>query len=126
MNENFYNKTRMLVAFFVAMLVAIAVNLDNNFLALGAVLTGMLFVVLVRRKVGKKFTDERVEEIGKHAASWTYAIITPTIGITAVLLIFLGKGTPFLESLATLLSYITLFMLTIYSITYYFFKNKLS
>jgi len=53
-----YKQLRVVVAFFVGMIVSVAVLRDSYLLATMGVLTGMVFMVLVRSKA-KIRTDER-------------------------------------------------------------------
>lgn len=127
-----YRQARILVAFFVGAIVSIAVNLDSYLLATVGVFTGMLFLALVRSKT-KIVVDERESTIREKAAQMTYAIFTPTLGIGAFLLLFpslsklsvFSKGEfLFLESLGMIFAYLTLFLIAVYSISFYFLNKK--
>lgn len=132
MNRKTYKQLRVAVAFFVGMIVSIAVSRDSYLLALVGVLTGMAFMFLVRSKV-KLTTDERELAVQEKAARMTYAIFAPTLGIAAFLLLLPSKGGlsvfskgewAFVESLGMLFAYLTLFLITIYALTYHFFNRK--
>lgn len=132
MNRKTYRQLRILVAFFVGMIVSIAVSRDSYLLATAGVLTGMVFMFLVRSKA-KISTDERELTVQEKAARMTYAIFAPTIGIGAFLLLLPSKGGfsvfsngewLFIESLGMVFAYLTLFLITIYAISYHFFNKK--
>ncbi len=132
MNIKKYKQARVLVAFFVGAIVSVAVNLNSYLLATAGVLTGMLFLALVRSKT-KIVVDERENTIREKAAQMTYAIFTPTVGIGAFLLLFpslsklsvFSKGEfLFLESLGVIFAYLTLFLISVYSISFYFLNKK--
>lgn len=132
MNRKTYRQLRILVAFFVGMIVSIAVSRDSYLLATVGVLTGMVFMFLVRSKA-KISTDERELTVQEKAARMTYAIFAPTIGIGTFLLLLPSKGGfsvfsngewLFIESLGMVFAYLTLFLITIYAISYHFFNKK--
>lgn len=123
MNIKTYRQIRALVAFFVAMIVSISVVQENQVLAFVAVITGMLFMILARSKA-KVVIDEREKTIREKAAQLTYAIFAPTIGIGSFLLISFGKNNLYLESLGQVLAYLTLFLISLYAISYYFLNRK--
>lgn len=132
MNRKTYKQLRVAVAFFVGMIVSIAVSRDSYLLATVGVLTGMFFMFLVRSRV-KVTTDERELAVQEKSARMTYAIFTPTLGIASFLLLLPSRGGlsvfskgewVFLESLGMIFAYLTLFLISIYAITYHFFNKK--
>ena len=132
MNSKKYRQLRAISVFFVSMVVAMAVLMDSYILACTGVITGMVFLVFVRSQA--KFTlDEREQTIREKAAQLTYAIFAPTIGIGAFLLLFpsysglsvFSRGEfVYLESLGMVFAYLTLFLLVIYAISYFFLNKK--
>ncbi|NMB83963.1 DUF2178 domain-containing protein [Candidatus Roizmanbacteria bacterium] len=132
MNRKKYKQLRIIVTFFVSAVVSMAVIRDSYLLAATGVLTGMVFMVLVRVKA-KIRTDERESTIQEKAARMTYAIFAPTIGVAAFLLLLPSKGGIsvfskgewlFTESLGMVFAYLTLFLITVYAISYHFFNRK--
>jgi len=132
MDRKKYKQLRVIVTFFVSAIVSLAVIRDGYLLAATGILTGMVFMVLVRAKA-KIRTDERESTVQEKAARMTYAIFAPTIGIAAFLLLLPSKGGIsvfskgewlFVESLGMIFAYLTLFLITIYAISYHFFNKK--
>ena len=132
MNHKKYKQLRVVVALFVATLVILAVNLNSYLLSITSVATGMIFMTLVRSKAKIKI-DEREAAVREKAAQLTYAIFAPTIGIGAFLLLVpyqdispvFAKGEfVYLESLGMVLAYLTLFLIAIYALSYYFLNKK--
>jgi uncharacterized membrane protein len=132
MDRKKYKQLRVAVALFVGAIVAVAVIRDSYLLAAAGVLTGIVFLALVRSKV-KIRTDERELTIQEKAARMTYAIFAPTIGIAAFLLLLPSKGGIsvfskgewlYTESLGMIFAYLALFLITIYAISYHFFNKK--
>lgn len=131
MNRKKYKQLRVIVAFFVSILVSIAVSINNYFLLIATVSTGMIFMTLVRSKAKIKI-DEREKTVQEKAAQMTYTIFAPTIGLGSFLLLMFSSGTIpaakgefyYLESLGTVFAYLTLFLIAIYAISYYFLNRK--
>lgn len=132
MNRKTYKQLRVAVAFFVGMIVSTAVARDSYLLATVGVVTGMLFMFLVRSRA-KISTDERELTVQEKAARMTYAIFAPTIGFAAFLLLLPSKSGlsvfskgewVFTESLGMIFAYLTLFLIAIYALAYHFFNRK--
>ncbi len=132
MNRKKYKQLRVAVAFFVGMIISFAVLRDSYLLAAVGVMTGMLFMLLVRTQA-KIRTDERELTIQEKAAKITYAIFTPTIGLAAFFLLLPSKGGIsvfskgewlYIESLGMIFAYLSFFLIAIYAISYYFFSRK--
>ncbi|MFZ2024868.1 MAG: DUF2178 domain-containing protein [Microgenomates group bacterium] len=125
MNLKKYKQLRAAIAFFVAMIVSFAVTSNNYLLAFFGVVTGMMFLTLVRTKV-KITVDEREVSIREKAAQTTYAIFAPTIGFGSLFLILFARGEYiFLQSLGMILTYLTLFLIALYSISYFVLNRKM-
>lgn len=132
MDRKKYNQLRVVITFFVSAIVALAMTRNSYVLATAGVLTGMVFLALVRSKA-KIITDEREMTIREKAAHLTYAIFAPTIGIGAFLLLFpsysglsiFNRGEfTYLESLGMVFAYLALFLIAIYAISYHFLNKK--
>jgi uncharacterized membrane protein len=132
MDKKTYLRLRAGVALFVGMIVSIATVKDSYLLAAAGVITGMIFMALVRSKAKIK-VDEREVTIRQKAAQLTYAIFAPTIGIGAFLMLFptssklsvFSKGDfVYLESLGMIFAYLTLFLITIYALSYHFIGRR--
>ena len=132
MNRKKYNQLRTIVVLFVSVIVAIAVIKNSYVLSVIGVLTGMVFLVLVRSKAKIK-VDEREAAVQEKAARMTYAIFAPTIGIGSFLLlipsysglsIFARGDFVYLGSLGMVFAYLTLFLIALYAISYYFLNRK--
>lgn len=124
MNVKKYRKLRVLVIFFVSAIVGLSVSLDSYLLSCVGVLTGMIFLILVRSKT-KVTIDEREKTIREKAAQMTYAIFAPTIGIGSFFLLITAREEYyFLESLRMVLVYLSLFLIALYAISYYFLNRK--
>lgn len=132
MNIKKYRQIRALIIIFVGTIVGSAVAQDSYLLAGVGIFTGMLFLSLVRSKV-KITVDERERTIREKAAQLTYAIFAPTIGIGAFLLfipsnsglsVFAKGEFIFLESLGMVFAYLALFLIALYSLSYFFLNKK--
>jgi len=126
MNYKQFKKIKALTASFIAATVAIAVVYNNILLAIAGVSIGILFLFLVRKKTKAVLEDERIQSIGGRAARLTYAILTATIAFLSLIFIGTGRqtGEDGYELLGVILSYITLFSLALYSLSYKYISKK--
>jgi uncharacterized membrane protein len=119
-----FNTVRSLVTFFVAVTVAVAVIQNSYFLAVAGVVTGMLFIIVIRSKA-KITVDEREKTVREKAAQLTYAIFAPTIGLNAFVLTMIGRNNSAIMATGQTLSYLTLFLIILYAISYRIVNRKL-
>ncbi|MFA7654381.1 MAG: DUF2178 domain-containing protein [Candidatus Magasanikbacteria bacterium] len=117
---------RVLIASFISATVAMAIVYNNILLSLAGVLIGILFIFLVHKKTKAVLVDERIKSIGGKAARLTYTISTITIAFLSLMFTMTGKhtGQADYEMLGILLSYIALFNLALYSLSYKFISKK--
>lgn len=119
-----YQQVRAAIAVFIGMIVSFATVRNSMVLAVVAVVTGMLFLSAVRAKV-KIVIDEREQSVRQQAAQWTYAIFAPTLGLGSfVLFMFARDEYYYIEALAMVFSYLTLFLIALYAISYHFLNRK--
>lgn len=132
MNIKKYRQTRATIIFFIGAIILISIFLKIYLLAVISVLTGIFFLSVVRFKTNV-VVDEREQDIKEKAANTAYAIFTPTIGLGSFLLLFpsysglsvFSKGEfLYLESLGIIFAYLTLFLITLYIISFYFLNKK--
>lgn len=121
-----FNKFRVVVAFFIAIIVGSAVLLDNMILALVGVVCGIVVLYFLKKKTKGILVDERMNAISNKAAQAVYALVTPSIALASLILTMLGRqqGNSDLESLGVIFSYIVLTMLALYSIFYRYYSSK--
>jgi uncharacterized membrane protein len=126
MNYKQFKRMKLLIAFFISVTVAIAVVFNNLVLALAGVSIGILFLFLVRKKTKAVLIDERIQTIGGRAARLTYTILTITIAFLSLVFIGTGRrtGEADYETLGIILSYVALFSLALYSLSYKYFSKK--
>ncbi|QQS39111.1 DUF2178 domain-containing protein [Candidatus Woesebacteria bacterium] len=134
MNLKTYTVLRRLITFTVGLIVAMATVRGSYLLALTGIVTGCIFLVIVRSKAGIKI-DERDKLIREKAAQMAYAIFTPTLAIGTFLImfptlsdlsVFANGEFTYLESLGVIFAYLTLFLITVYAISYHFINRKFS
>lgn len=132
MDSKKYRQIRAVVAAFVGIVVSVSAVKSSYLLALIGVVTGMLFLVFVRAKT-KITVDEREKAIREKAANLTYAIFAPTIAIGSLILLIPSRGGIsvfskgefiYLDSLGIILAYLALFMIALYSISYFFLNRR--
>jgi len=128
MNYKQFKKINALVASFISATVAIAIVNNNLILALAGVSIGMFFIVLMKKTARAVLVDERIQSIGGKAARLTYTISTIVIAFLSLFFIIIGRKTtppqPNIELLGVTFSYIVLFNLALYSLSYKYLSKK--
>jgi uncharacterized membrane protein len=132
MTRKKYTQLHIIVFIFIVAIVGIAIIRNSYVMATIGLLTGLVFMGLVHSNTKIKI-DEREATIQEKAARMTYAIFAPTLGIGAFLMLIPSSGLfsffprgefAYLESLGMVFAYLTLFLIAIYAITYYFLNKK--
>lgn len=124
MNTQQYRYVRVAVILFMAAVVVVSLWLNNHLLAAAGIVTGLLFLLLVRSRA-RILVDEREQSIREKAAAATYTIFAATIGVSAViLLLWSRRGFVYLEALGLLFAYLALFLIALYAISYQFFNRR--
>lgn len=114
------------MAIFIAMTVSIAITTENFYLALFAIIIGMVSMFLIKRNVKAVMVDEMVKTIAGKSGLMAYSISVMSLAILSLSLVFLNLSDreSQLYNLGTILSYIVLFEMAIYSFSYYYYNKK--
>ena len=132
MNIKKYKQVRLTAVLFIISIITVSIFLKLYFLTIIAIFTGIILLSFVHTN-NKNLIDERELSIQEKAADFTYSIFAPTIGIGALLLlipihsgsvVFSNGEFLFLESLGTIFAYLTLFLIVLYSVSYFFLTKK--
>ncbi len=132
MDRKKYKQLRVLLTLFVSALVAVAVMRSSYLLASVGIVTG-IFVTLILRSHVKVKTDERESVVQEKAARMAYGIFAPTMGVSALLLLLPTKSGlavfsrgefAYIESFGIVFAYVTLFLITLYGISYHYYNKK--
>ena len=125
MKPGHYQMTRILISLSITAIVITAFVINNFYLAISGILIGMLFLSLARRKFKKVIVDERVISISGKASRASHIIVTVFLAALGLFFIFSGGGNGdiYLESLGIVLCYVSLLLITIYSISYYYYTQ---
>ena len=121
-----YQIIRTLIALLIATIVMVATITNNFQLALTGVFIGVMFLFLAKSKFKKVVVDERVISVSGKASRATYSIVTMFLAFFGLFLIFTASGHEdlYLESLGIVFCYIALLLITVYSISFYYFNKK--
>jgi uncharacterized membrane protein len=124
MDEKRFQILKIVVTAFLAALVFLALLRGQYALAVISGIAGILFLLIVRSS-GKLVVDEREQAVREKAAQLTYVIFAPTLGLSALgLLVLSSDHNFFLESLGVIFAYLTLFLITLYTLSSYFIDRK--
>ena len=117
---------RLLITFFLAMTVSIAISTENVLLAVSAIGIGMIIMLLIKRNVKAVLVDEMIKNIAGKSALISYSITVPVLAVLSLVFMFsnLKNEGSYFYNLGMIFSYIALFNMAIYSIAYYYYRKK--
>jgi len=116
---------RIFIAMFIAATVSTAVSIENVYLACSAVIIGIISMLLIKRSVKDVMVDEMIKNIAQKSAMAAYSICIPLLALVSLVLMFSDlKNQGRFYDLGTILSYIVLFNMMVYSFAYYFYRKK--
>jgi len=117
---------RILTAMYVSVTVSVAVTTNNGWLALFGIGSGLIFLWAMKRKFQIRSTDEMLENIGGKAARMAFSVMTTVLALLSLLFHFLGEPTGYLAALAIIFSYLTLSLIAVYSLAFYYYQKQLT
>jgi hypothetical protein len=127
MNLHNHSKINFTISLFIVLSILISLNLKIFLLTAVSLLTGVLYLALFHSK-NTKIYDERELGLRQKATDFTFSLFIPTLAISAFLFFFpslsrlsvFSKGEfDYLESLGSIFTYLILFLIAVYSITYF-------
>ncbi|MDD4785501.1 MAG: DUF2178 domain-containing protein [Candidatus Shapirobacteria bacterium] len=133
MNLKNHNKINFNISLFIVLSILISLILKIFLLTALSLLTGILYLALFHSK-NKKIYDEREVSLRQKATDFTFSLFIPTLAISAFLFFFpslsqlsvFSKGEfEYLESLGSIFIYLVLFLIAVYSITYFVLLNQI-
>lgn len=121
-----YIKIRILIGLLIAAIVVIAVSVSNFYLAITGVLIGVLFMFLAKTRFKEVVVDERVVSVSGKASRVTYVIATLFFAVLGLffILCYPGEHGAYMESMGILFNYVAMFLIAVYSISYYYINKK--
>jgi len=126
MSYKTFKWVRIFMAMFIAATVSIAVTIENVYLALAAVIIGMISMLLIKKNVKEVLVDEMVNSIAGKSALMAYSIAVPVLAVLSLVFMFsnLKERGSDMYNLGIILSYIALGQMFIYSFFYYYYQRK--
>lgn len=127
-----YRQTKNLILVFLILILLVSFSLKLFLLTGFSLLTFILFISLISSK-NQKIFDEREVGLRQQATDFTFTIFLSTISLSAFLMlipsysglsVFSRGEFLFLESLGVIFAYLTLFIIILYSVSYFFFSQK--
>ncbi len=119
-----FNTLRSIVAFLVAMVVALSVLRENFFWPVVTVAVAVLVMLFLRRRVKEVIADERDLAVGGTAAMWSIKIFS----IAAIIILFVfyaqGKENTAFRTMAETLAYTTCALMLLYSSIFTFLRRR--
>jgi uncharacterized membrane protein len=114
----------MAIAAVLGGLVSFSVVSENYILPIVAVVTALILIILLRRRVSEVINDERDYYVAGKAARWTISAYAILAALGSIFLMALRKTNPSLEFLGSTLAYSACFVMLLNSVLFYFFAEK--
>lgn len=126
MSYKTFKWVRIFMAMFIAATVSIAVSIENVYLALAAVIIGMISMLLIKKNVKEVLVDEMVNSIAGKSALMAYSIAVPVLALLSLIFMFsnLKERGSEMYNLGIIFSYIALAQMFVYSLFYYYYQRK--
>lgn len=127
MNSNKHQQINQSILIFIVLTILISIFLKIYLLIALSLLTGILYVSLFHSK-NKDTYDERELTLRQQATDFSFSLFVPTLAISAFLFFFpslsqlavFSKGQfEYLESIGTIFAYLILFLIIVYTFTYF-------
>lgn len=127
-----YRQIKNSVLIFLSLIILISLSLQLFLLTGFSVLTFILFLSLISSK-NQKIFDEREVNLRQQATDFTFTIFLSTISVSSFLMlipsysglsVFSRGEFLFLETLGVIFAYLTLFIIILYSLSYFFFSRQ--
>jgi len=122
-----YNKARVILSILIAVIASNAVVNGNLIIVPITILIGLLIKRLLVKHTKEVLEDERNQLVGLKAARITVNIVSIVLMSISFLLISLTEPSHvYLYNLGIVLSYTTVFILAVYSVSYWFINKDFS
>jgi len=127
-----YRRLKLIVMLLILAIITISLLSKTYLLSFAAIVTAILFSSLIRFQ-NDSSSDEREQSIKEKSANITYTIFISTLSLGTFIMMFpsvsglsvFSKGEfIYMESLGVVFAYLTLFLITLYSISYTFLNRK--
>ena len=93
MNIKTYRNWRTALTVIIAAIAAVSVTIGNAYVLIGAVLVGMIILLILRRRVKEVIYDERTYTIAYKAARLTVSAVGISMAIAGAILLALNRDT---------------------------------
>lgn len=117
---------KIIVGSFISVTMVLAIISQQIYLGFASVLIGVLFWRLVQKRSKNIVVDERVMIVAGKASRLTFVISTVLSALLSVFLIASGSGSGQidLEAVGTILSFVAMFNLGLYAMSYKYVEKK--
>lgn len=124
MSLNVYNGIRIAIAAILGGMVSFSVAKGDYIIPIVAVITALVFLAAMKRKVKGVINDERDYFVAGNAARWTLSIYAILSAMGSVILMSLKESDPSFELLGSTLAYSACFILLLNSALFAIFSKK--
>lgn len=124
MEYNKYKFYKLALVIIIAIIIGSFVSAGNYIISIIVIFVSLILMFLLKSKVNKVLTDERIDKIAGRAARITFIISVYFMAIAGLILISLRTKYPEFLITGYALSYITCGMLILYAIIFRYYNLK--
>jgi len=124
MTQKSFKFVRIITAFFLAMIMAQAVILNNYILAVVAIVSAVVIIFISKKKVKGVLNDERDYAIAGRAARMSLSIFSIMGTVATLIFIFLRNINTAYEIIGSVLAYSVCALLLLYSIFFTYYEKQ--
>jgi uncharacterized membrane protein len=114
---------RLIVVILLAGVVSSFVAAGNYLVPIAAVITALIFLLLMRKKVNEVLADERDYKIAGNAARYAMTVFSAISGIIILVLFALKKDRPDFELVGSTLAYAVCGLMLLYSLIFKYYQR---
>jgi uncharacterized membrane protein len=118
-----FRAIRVVIAFFLAMIIAQAVIFSNYILAAFAVAAAVAVIFIARKKVDEVLSDERDLQIAGKAARLSMSIFSVIGAVATFILLAERQASPFYDAVGSTLAYSVCSLLLLYSAIFIYYEK---
>ena len=114
---------RVAISMIIAGVVSSSIVIGNYILPIVTIITALIFLYIIKKKVSEVLEDERDYEIAGKAARYTLSIFSAITGIIVIILFSLRQKYQGFELAGSILAYAICSLLLIYSIIFKYYQS---
>jgi len=114
---------RLIVVALLAGVISSFVAVGNYLVPIAAVVTAIIFILIMKKKVNEVLVDERDYKIAGNAARYAMTIFSAISGVIILILFALKKDRPDFELVGSILAYAVCSLMLLYSFIFKYYQR---